>query len=52
MRITLPLPLDIDRAHIDHAFEPEPRAWRCGGDAVLTRAGLGDDALCPCGARP
>ena len=26
------LPLDVDRAHIDHAFEPEPRAqasrWR------------------------
>ncbi len=39
------LPLDVDGAHIDHAFEPEARAQRRGGDAVLAGAGLGDDAL-------
>src|SRR6202167_5928987 len=38
------LPLDIDRAHIDHAVEPEPRAQRRGGDAMLAGAGFGDDA--------
>ena len=45
------LPLDVDRAHIDHAFEPEPRAQRRGGDAVLAGAGLGDDALLAHAAR-
>ena len=39
------LPRDIDRAHIDHAFQSKARAQRGGGDAVLARAGLGDDAL-------
>ena len=39
------LPLDVDRAHIDDAFEPEPRTERRGGDAVHAGAGLGDDAL-------
>ena len=38
------LPLDVDRAHVDDALEAEARADRCGGDAVLARAGLGDDA--------
>ena len=32
------------RAHVDHALEPEPGAHRRGRDAVLARAGLGDDA--------
>ena len=39
------LPLDVDRAHIDDAFEAEARAQRRGGDAVHAGAGLGDDAL-------
>ena len=39
------LPLDVDRAHIDDAVEPEAGAERRGGDAVLAGAGLGDDAL-------
>ncbi|MGY3656118.1 hypothetical protein ACVJ19_002781 [Bradyrhizobium sp. USDA 376] len=39
------LPLDVDRAHIDHAFEAKARAQRRSGDTVLARAGLGDDAL-------
>ena len=39
------LPLDVDRAHIDDAFEAEARAQRGGGDAVHAGAGLGDDAL-------
>ena len=34
----------IDRAHVDDAFEAEHRADRGGGDAVLARAGFGDDA--------
>ena len=38
------LPLDVDRAHVDHAGQAEARAGRGGGDAVLARAGLGDDA--------
>ena len=38
------LPLAIHRAHIDHAFQPEHRGDRGGGDAVLARARLGDDA--------
>ncbi len=39
------LPLDIDRAHIDHAFEAEARAGGGGGDAMLAGARLGDDPL-------
>ena len=39
------LPLDVDRAHVDDAFEPEARAQRRGRDAVHAGAGLGDDAL-------
>ena len=39
------LPLDVDRAHVDDAFEAEARAERRGGDAVLAGAGLGDDPL-------
>ena len=38
------LPLDIDLAHIDDAFEPEARAGGRGRDAMLAGAGLGDDA--------
>ena len=36
------LPLDIDLAHVDDAFEPEAGAQRRGGDAVLAGTGLGD----------
>ena len=39
------LPLDVDRAHVDDAVEAEAGADGRGGDAVLARAGLGDDAL-------
>ena len=38
------LPVDVDRAHVDDAFEPELRAQRRGRDAVHAGAGLGDDA--------
>ncbi len=38
------LPLAIHRAHVDDAFHAEHRADGGGGDAVLARAGLGDDA--------
>ena len=38
------LPLDVGRAHIDDAGEPEARADGGGGDAVLAGAGLRDDA--------
>ena len=34
----------VDCAHVDDAFEVEQRARGRGGDAVLTGAGLGDDA--------
>ena len=45
------LALDVDRAHVDDAAEPEQRGRGRGRDAVLTRAGLRDDASsCPCGA--
>ncbi len=37
------LPRHIGRAHEDRAGQAEPRADRGGGDAVLARAGLGDD---------
>ena len=39
------LPLDVDGAHVDDAFEAEAGAQRRRGDAVLAGAGLGDDAL-------
>ena len=39
------LPLDVDRAHIDDAGQPELGAQRGGGDAMHAGAGLGDDAL-------
>ena len=38
------LPLDIDLAHIDDAGQTEARGDRRGRDAMLARAGLGDDA--------
>ena len=38
------LPLDVDRAHVDDAFQAEAGAGGGGGDAVLAGAGLGDDA--------
>jgi hypothetical protein len=38
------LPLDVGRAHEDHAGQPELGADRRGRDAVLAGAGLGDDA--------
>ena len=37
------LPLDVGRAHVDHAGQAEAGADRGGGDAVLAGAGLGDD---------
>lgn len=37
------LALAILGAHIDPALEAEQGAGQCGGDAVLTGAGLGDD---------
>ena len=40
-----PLPAHVFLAHVDDALEAEQRADRGGGDAVLARAGLGDDAL-------
>ena len=39
------LPLHVHRAHVDDAFAAEARRHRGRGDAVLARAGLGDDAL-------
>jgi hypothetical protein len=41
--VCAPLTLDVLGTHVDHARQAEPRADRGGGDAVLTRAGLGDD---------
>ncbi len=38
------LPLDIDRAHIDDAIEAETGAGGRRRDAMLSGAGLGDDA--------
>ena len=35
----------VDVAHVDDAFHPKQRADGGGGNAVLPRAGLGDDAL-------
>ena len=37
------LALDVDRAHVDQAVEPEQRRGGRCGDAVLAGAGLGDD---------
>ena len=39
------LPLDIDRAHIDDAFEAEARAQRGGRHPVHAGAGFGDHAF-------
>ena len=39
------LALDVDRAHVDGAAEPEQRGAGGRGDAVLARAGLRDHAL-------
>ena len=36
---------DVDAAHVDVAVETEQRAGGRAGDAMLTRAGLGDDPL-------
>jgi hypothetical protein len=36
---------DIDRAHVDHALQPQQRGDGGGGHAVLAGPGLGDDAL-------
>src|SRR5205085_2882829 len=41
------LPRHVHFAHVDDALEPEERAGGGGGDAVLSRAGLGDDPLLP-----
>ena len=41
------LPSHVLCAHVDDAFEPEPRARRRGRDAVLARTGLGDDSCLP-----
>ena len=38
------LAFDVLGAHVDHAFEPEPRRHRGGRHAVLAGAGLRDDA--------
>ena len=38
------LPFHIDRAHIDDALQTGASGHRSRGDAVLARAGLGDDA--------
>src|SRR5947209_3431748 len=38
------LPLDVDHAHIDDAFETEFRAHRRGGNPMHAGPGLGDDA--------
>ena len=39
------LPLDIDLAHVDDAFQAKAGAGGGGGNAMLAGAGLGDDAL-------
>ena len=38
------LTFDVDRAHIDHAIQPEAGAQRGGGDAMLAGTRLRDDA--------
>ena len=40
-----PLPPYVLFAHVDHALESEKGAHGCSGHTVLSRAGLGDDAL-------
>ena len=37
------LALDVGRAHVHDAFQPQPRGDRGAGHAVLAGAGLGDD---------
>src|SRR5690606_35786815 len=37
------LPLDVGRAHVDHALQPQPGRHGGAGHAVLPGAGLGDD---------
>ena len=39
------LALDIHLAHVDDAFQAKHRADRCRGDAMLSRARFGNDAL-------
>ena len=39
------LALHVDLAHVNDAFAAEARCDRGGGDAMLARAGFGDDAL-------
>ncbi len=39
------LTLHVDAPHVDPAFQAEERRGGRGGDAVLARAGLGDDPL-------
>jgi hypothetical protein len=39
------LPLDVGGAHVDHAFQAQPRGNGGAGHAMLAGAGLGDDAL-------
>ena len=38
------LALDVDGAHIDHAFEPQKGSGGGGGNAMLTGSGLRDEA--------
>src|SRR2546423_4738105 len=38
------LPADVFRSHVNDAIEAQQRTHRRGCDAMLTRAGLGDDA--------
>lgn len=38
------LPFDVGRAHVDHAFQAQPRRDGGTGHAMLAGAGLGDDA--------
>ena len=39
------LAFHVDGAHVDHAFHAKARADGRGSNAMLTRAGLGDDAF-------
>src|SRR5579883_2207062 len=41
------LSLDIDRAHVNHAFKAKARAGRCGRNPMLACPGLGDDSRLP-----
>ena len=45
------LPLEVHRAHIDDAVQPEARAERGCRNAMHARAGLGDDAFLAHAAR-